>query len=383
MKFALTSISGIPDADPFKDYVSNLLSITAYQYALSNVNWPNLSFTGIGEASYTEALAKYNDYTANDFPLLKSHAMVWINSVLPAMLSSPNVTVNNNNLFSASYRNIETYLEGLIEDPSDDTYKQSAIKELKFLVSICQNNEKVFTNSNPLSPGIIEALQTFITDFKSDLDKLTLGVTDINNLITADKQMIAAFTAEITALQNQIDTLNNDIAWDAIALAGAVALTLLGVGLAPEGLILAAIGVAGVAYFSYKTAKNKAELKLATVNINNDQKGLAELDQDAQVLNGMAHCITNIEGKYITAMNGLQETSGMWVALNNELIVVIADIQTVLNDASAAQPDYKTMLTEIQAAQSEWADLENKAAILANLNIKYNDATNIQMLDQD
>lgn len=325
-------------------YISNVLSSSLPTVPVQPKDWGN--YVTAWEAASTSALQ-------------------WVNQCMARLLEVPQDVQNYNPLITGLLNDAITQTNALISNPGDKAALAALNNDLRAIPGQLQLVESFIS-------GCISALQ----NFQDQLPSIATNLTTLSNLAIADnqadQQQIATLQKNIQQLQSDIDSLTAAIV--GLAIADGIALTLgvvASIVAFPVGLLSWFVLGPAVAVATTYIVLDAKQIEADKALIDQDQSQMSDLTASCSVLSTMSTTYTNLANQSQTIQTALQAVLTEWQILSADVATAITDIQTAVNDTSGA--NYTAVLTDLQAAQSEWNDADAQAASLA-ITINVNNA---------
>jgi hypothetical protein len=309
---------------------------------------------------------------ATKFAPAKQHALNWSSNLFVLMLQLPQtIQQQTADMFNLESTMIGSYLDILVDDPTNATAKQGLAKALTALQSVIAAQ---VTSIETIESGLTQ----FSTDIYGDAQNLTGIAQDATDDSGADKTQITKINDDISTLQGQIATAQTLLTISAIGIGvsifvgciGAVVCFIPGAQGIGIGLIVAAVG--GTAASIAGTVIESESIKAMQNQIDSDQNQITGLNQDIILLNGVSTQFTNLYNANQAAQNALTTIKTMWTNLDSEIEAVKTDLADTANDATSAA--YSQAQTDFGNAQTAWADVVAFAEALSGIDYQWQDA---------
>lgn len=292
-------------------------------------------------------------------------ALTWVNQCMARLLTVPQDVQSYNSIIALLLGTAVTQTNALIANPND----QAALAAL--------------TNALNTIPGQLTVVETFISgavqalqNFQDVLPAMAGQLQNLSNLAiadnNADQAQIATLQADVTRLQNDINSLTAAIV--ALAIADGIALTMgiiASIAAFPVGLLTWFVLGPIVAVATTFIALDAKQIEADKAAIQQDQTQMSELTAACSVLATMSTTYSGLANQSQTIQTALQAVLTEWQAMSADVAAAIVDIQTAITDTGAAS--YQAVLADLQGAQTEWQAADTQAAGLV-LDINVNNA---------
>ncbi|WP_128894856.1 HBL/NHE enterotoxin family protein [Longirhabdus pacifica] len=347
-----------------------IYSIVPAQHVSADVNEANKLFSSeltteleamgtqlILMKTYALSLLKQHNIELEQIPTLASHqttarnnAVFWLDNIQPIIIQ------NNENIVSFSNK-FDNYFPILLELAS--TVSSSEQDKANFVLGMNELKEEIDEN--------YEQLHRLRDNFQQYSNALQLDHANFKSDSEEAEQLLNDEEGTIQALQDQIESINNDlqtnfevIAGGAVSVVSGVALVVVGTSLflaggnpsSPAIIIGGVTAIAGgsiaIGYATDQVIQLKNELKDATVALTSAEYNAASL----ALLQAQVDNFVYGTDDAITALNGLEQT---WLQVSNGFAQFIDDVN---NGVDVDSQFLKEQLTE---AKQNWDDLAEKA----------------------
>lgn len=303
----------------------------------------------------------WNDYVST-YENATGVALSWVNSVMARLLEVPDDILGYNDTVVGSLSLALSTAQQLESDPTSLALKNQLHTTLKNMLGVLR-----------LIITFIEGAITSVQKFKDQIPTLSTQLQSIADKSAKDAK---ADQDQLKDFQQKIDNLKSDInsktaAIIALSIADGIALTIgtvATIALWPVGALVwfvmgpaVAVATTFIALDSIAIQNDKKQIDAYEQTMTGYTASVATLNTLNSTYSGLSSQASGLDGN-------LQSILAEWKALETGVNNAIADI----NEANTTS-DWKGVVTDIQAAQTEWSAAYAQAGSL-KLDIQVNNA---------
>lgn len=335
----------VPIDQQLADAFNSNNAIMAYVLGLQGTNLPAL----------TPEPDWYGQFLS-DFSDVKIHALTWINTIAPGLVSIPTGIANYVFTFNLNWQNINSALTALQANPQNVQAQQALLQGLQAL-------HDGFTTQLSSVTGFQQIIDDFAAQLTTDAALMQQAVANAQGTQGYDQQQVATLTNDIQNLHNEISkwqivvTAAGIGAGVAFFTGAVIAIFTFGAGLA-FGIIGALAGIATL-------IAAEAEIQKLTGQLNQDLADVSNLNQQIAALGVV---IQNLQ-TLITLSNAASQQIGLvllaWQALGADITVVIADINSAEGDLSSL--NLAALQNDLNNANADWLALKSFCLTIAGI----------------
>lgn len=333
-------------------------TIVDYINAANQVCCYAVSINTIGLPALVTPPDKYGDY-ASTLAQAKIHVMKWMEEVTPTFENIPAALLSLSSVVQPQLKLIQTNLKTLKNDPTNSTAKQAIINAVNQVIQ-----------KTASSKTMLGHLDTWITTYQGNITPDATALGQLSASITtaekADQDSIDKLHTAYNTLQSVIDdrnelatlnTVSNVILTVWLSVVGAA------VGLPFSTLAGAVVGgvvgiVTGVTT-QFVPIHNDADYQQTLKQI---QDQMSSISSEIGLMNTTISLLQKTSDQFNTLVAQSGQASdqakvvlSFWQNLENDLTKLVTDLNDILSNL---QPDtIDKALTDIQDAQTSWADL--------------------------
>ena len=292
----------------------------------------------------------------SDFSDVKTHALAWINTIAPGLVSIPTGIANYVFTFNLNWQNINSALTALQANPQNVQAQQALLQGLQAL-------HDGFTTQLSSVTGFQQVIDDFAAQLTTDATLMQQAIANAQCTQGYDQQQVATLTDDIQNLRNEISKWQTVVTAAGIGagvafFAGAViAIFTFGAGLA-FGIIGAAAGIATL-------IAAEAKIQSLTGTLNQDMLDVSNLNQQITALGVVIQDLQTL----IALSNAASQQMGLvllaWQALGADITVVIADINAAEGDLSSL--NLVGLQNDLNDANADWLALKNFCLTIAGI----------------
>lgn len=301
----------------------------------------------------------------NAYEQASSEALNWVNNVMARLLDVPGDVQDYNTIISQLLTDAQSQATLLVSQPSNPTALEILEQDLTELSS--QFNLVVTFIS-----GAVTAVQHFGDTLPDLATQLQTIATDSAQAAHADQAQITQLNADIQSLQNDIKNLTAAII--GLGVADGVALTLgvvTTIALWPVGAAVWFVLGPAVAVATTYIALDAEQIVGDKDKIAQDQSLITGLTADVATLQVLTTNYANMANQTQQIEASLQAILHEWQTLESDVNAAISDIRTAISDASSA--NFTAVLNEVTDAIAEWNAAYTQAGALT-LDLQVNNA---------
>jgi hypothetical protein len=345
------------------DYVNASAGVTGYALALSRAALPVLTHPQPWYAGFAGSLVP-----------AKSHALVWINSVLPQMKAVPVAVQNAQSPASGDFASLDAALAALLNAPGDQALiqaAQNAVTDLTTLVLAVQ--------------GAVTTFEQAITDFAADLipDATTLAgfAADAAKTQGADLKDVARLNAAIQNLQDLIAAkteayeLNN---WGKGVIAIFLVVTAATIGWLGGPVVDGLLGMVAIGTLAGVGDKLKSELDIQdqVTEIANIQSELSDVNTEIALLQSTSKQFAALTTQNTTEQEQVKTVEDFWTPSLDWLSQLHTLLPSISQSVTAG--NITQAQTDAASAYSLWTQLQDFVTPLTQ--VQYNLANDTVLL---
>lgn len=294
----------------------------------------------------------------------KTVAADWVNNIAPGVTGGVPVQVID---YGTTYAALSAQIQDIVK-AHPDAYgsKDPYVKQVHELVAAIEGSiSRIITNAQNTS----DSLKDWGKKMQKAHDALSSGTASIQNAEVELETNIDEMNSAIKSLNDSIAAENKAIAGAAIGIGVGIFLTIAGIALAPEtggaSLVVAGTGalmvIGGAVTWGIMQSKIDKQFK----EIAKDQKQLDNDKRQIVALKGLESASNTAIGYTITATTALSEFRTSWSVFQGELSGVLAKLQKAEGSLSTIVAGAFTA-----AAEAEWKIATAYAENLAAADVK-------------
>jgi hypothetical protein len=360
------SLAALVQAQPTKEklleYQNSCALVNQYAYAITNTTLPSL----------TNPPEHYAEFVTSFTPA-KEHCLEWSQGIFPEMLAIPRVIAEETaDLFELESTMVSSFLEALIDDPTNEHAKRGLARSLDTMRKAIQAQ----VDSTVKLKG---RLDKFATALEGDTKVLTDIAEKALKFAGDDEQRIKSLTKQMDELNKEVEALGVALAISQIGTAVSLFVGVIGIavcfipGAQAVGAGIIVLAVIGEAASIAGWVLSQKAINDKNASIQQDRKLVDQYKQDIIALQAGAKQFQWLESARLRAASAMDEIVQMWAELDAELADVASDLADVGTEATSEQ--YVAAQVDMQKASVSWNEVLEFALALSGIDYKWQDSS--------